>query len=318
MLLVLKTSVPKRHHGFESHPAWLSKFYYLIMKISRFYSIPFLRKGQVKLSGRNATGKITVRHRGGGHKRAFRIIDWARVSGKGYVRGTEYDPFRNTNLLKLYHPSVTHQKYSYIIAPTEVKLFQELNNYEQSNKKDNNIDEVDTSVKLLRSGDQAPLSFFEAGDFIHNVEAFPGQGPIFARSAGTFCQVRSQVGSSTINTNTANTSLDSLIWSKVRLPSGSQRLISQAAQATLGIVADSPFNLKNQLKAGRSRWKGIRPSVRGVARNPVDHPHGGGQGKTSGGRPSVTFKSWPTKGQPTRSPKRNNKFILTPRKRKNK
>ena len=139
--------------------------------------------------------------------------------------------------------------------------------------------------KLLQPGDFAPFSYFEPGDFIHAVEAFPGQGAVFARAAGSFCQVRSVAQD---NQTRAGSSVQ---YAKIRLPSGSQRLISLSARATFGVVASTGADSKNLRKAGRSRWLGWRPSVRGVAMNPVDHPHGGGQGKTSGGRPSVTFKS---------------------------
>lgn len=274
------------------------------MKLTRFRSVPFLRIGQSNSAGRNANGQITVRHRGGGHKQAERLIDWRRRSGQGLVVGYEYDPQRNSNLLKLYHPSARQFDYSYIVAPKGVKLFQELNYFE--NEVSSEIKDDSSTAKLLGAGDAAPLSFFEPGDFVHNVEAFPGQGPRFARAAGTFCQVRSQ--------SSSGDSQAQQNWAKLRLPSGSQRLFSQGANATLGVVSEAIVNREVVRKAGRSRWLGWRPSVRGVARNPVDHPHGGGEGKTSGGRPSVTFKARPTKGQPTRKNKRKNALILSPRK----
>ena len=241
-------------------------------------------------------GKITVRHRGGGHKQAFRSLDWRRSNEKALIVGFEYDPQRNAPLVKLYHKIEGSPIYSYILAPTGIKLFQEIFAYGKSKDSKNFINK-----KLLQPGDAAPVSFYESGDFIHAVQAFPGQRAIFGRSAGSFCQVRSQIQDNTISQ-----------YVKVRLPSGSQRLINIAAQATLGVVASNQ-RLKNLTKAGRSRWLGWRPSVRGVAINPVDHPHGGGQGKTSGGRPSVTFKSWPTKGIPTRNKKRRNSLIYLPR-----
>ncbi len=280
------------------------------MKLTRYRSLPSFRKGINQQAGRNFKGKITVRHRGAGHKQSYRLIDWSRNSGIGIVVGFEYDPQRNAYLAKLFHKnnSTESQAYSYIIAPEGLKLFQEVHVY-SSVKSTNSV-----VNKLLQPGDVAPLSFFEAGDFLHNVAAYPGQQPIFARSAGTFCQIRS-INHEKVGVNLSNNSF----WAKVRLPSGSQRLINTKVCATFGIVSTHSINLSKNLffnirKAGRSRWLGSRPSVRGVARNPVDHPHGGGQGKTSGGRPSVTFKSWPTKGQPTRNPKRKNFRILTPRK----
>ena len=284
------------------------------MKITRYRSIPSLRKGISKFAGRNSTGQITVRHRGGGHKQAYRYIDWNRNSGTGFVVGFEYDPNRNARIAKLYHTQNLdntldyNKNFSYILAPTGLKLFQELSVYNNQTKQSK--ESSNNNIKLLQAGDYAKLSSFESGDFMHAVEAYPGQGAVFARAAGTFCQVRSlsQDSSATEKGYVSN-------WAKVRLPSGSHRLISLEASATYGSVSIHSNLNKNLKKAGRSRWLGVRPSVRGVARNPVDHPHGGGQGKTSGGRPSVTFKSWPTKGQPTRSPKRKNPLILTSRKR---
>ena len=265
--------------------------------IKKFKSIPSLRKGLVKDSGRNNKGKITTRHHGGGHKQAYRTIDWSRSKPNLTVIGLEYDPIRSASILKLYNDEVTTNNYSYIIAPKGTDTFYKLNKYESGNS---------TQGKLLKPGDAAPISFFEVGDFIHSLEAFVGQGSIFGRASGSYCQIISV--NQPISTYLKNK--DKMHFATVRLPSGNKRLINRNAQATLGIVHQKDEVKRNMLKAGRIRWLGWRPSVRGVAINPVDHPHGGGQGKTSGGRPSVTFKSWPTKGQPTRSPKRKNNFIL--------
>ena len=155
----------------------------------------------------------------------------------------------------------------------------------------------------LLPGDCTLIGNFEAGDFIHAVENVPNTTPIFARSAGTYCQILQH---------------DSKEYVKIRLPSGSQRLVPVEAKATLGVLANEEHNLRILEKAGRSRWLNRRPSVRGVAMNPIDHPHGGGQGKTKGGRPSVTPNSLPTKGQPTKNPRKRNKLILTLRKSKRK
>lgn len=240
------------------------------MKLTRYRSVLSLRTGQKQFGGRNTTGQITVRHRGGGHKQAYRNVDWTRSNPKALVVGFEYDPQRNATLAKLYHS--TNSPYSYILASTGIKLFQEVFSYE------NHLDS--SSQKLLQPGDSAPLSFFETGDFLHAVQAFPGQNVVFGRSAGSFCQVRSLASNDSKNE-----------YAKIRLPSGSQRFIKLSASATLGVVASNTSSRPKLYKAGQSRWLGRRPSVRGVAINPVDHPHGGGQGKTSGGRPSVTFKS---------------------------
>lgn len=273
--------------------------------ISKFKSVPSLRKGVIKQSGRNNIGKITVRHHGGGHKQAFRSLDWARSETNTVVVGFEYDPIRTASLVKLYTNESVDTKYSYIIAPSGAARFQTLTKYNLSGgRKDMSTNSP--TYKLLKPGDAAPISFFEVGDFLHSLEAFPGQGSLFSRASGSYCQIRS-----------INQSEDGFLKTKeteksviVRLPSGKKRSISINAQATLGRVHQDTKTKRNMEKAGRIRWLGWRPSVRGVAINPVDHPHGGGQGKTSGGRPSVTFKSWPTKGQPTRSPKRKSKFIL--------
>ena len=275
---------------------------YFLMNITTYRSIRSLRVKQKTFAGRNKQGKITVRHRGGGHKQAFRIIDWTRSYSKGLVVAFEYDPQRNAPLAKIFYGDASI--YGYILAPAGIKLFQEIYAY----KKDTKIS------KLFQIGDSAPISFFEVGDFVHAVEGYTNQGPIFGRSAGTFCQVRAfETKNSTYYKNSSSEESQSYV--KIRLPSGSLRLVDSNVRATFGSVADKITSDKNLKKAGRTRWLGWRPTVRGVAMNPVDHPHGGGQGKTSGGRPSVTFKSWPTKGQPTRHVKRRNALILSPRKK---
>lgn len=244
-------------------------------------------------AGRNNLGRITVRHQGGGHKQRYRLIDWTREHQTGIVMNFEYDPNRSAFLTKLYHPDTTtsnKKSFSYILAPKGLKIFDKLHC-------------ITTRTKnlLLKTGDASILANFEFGDLLHNIEQTPGNGGLFARSAGTFCQVLQ---------NTSNTHI------AVRLPSGSQRWLPLNAKGTLGVVANEDHIHKNLQKAGRSRWLNRRPAVRGVAMNPVDHPHGGGQGKTKGGRPSVTPFSWPTKGQPTRNPRKNKALILTPRKKK--
>ena len=264
------------------------------MDLTNYRSLRSLRTNSKQFAGRNRQGKITVRHRGGGHKQAYRSLNWTRSHYIGLIVSYEYDPQRNAPIAKLFHAEA--KTYSYILAPAGVKLFTEVYSYSKTI----------VSAKLLRTGDSAPLSFFEAGDFIHAVESFPGQRPVFGRSAGTFCQIRSFEQNDLAYTAIKARSL----YAKIRLPSGSQRLISFDARATLGTVSTMKSSTKHLEKAGRTRWLGWRPTVRGVAINPVDHPHGGGQGKTSGGRPSVTFKSWPTKGQPTRHVGRTNKFII--------
>ncbi len=224
------------------------------MKYTRYRSVPSLRTGQSHQAGRNSTGHITVRHRGGGHKQAFRSIDWNRSRAKALVVSFEYDPQRNASLAKLYHPksvqsTPSQSTYSYIIASTGLKLFQEVYSYNNKQVTTPSPDNSATVAKLLLPGDSAPISFFEPGDFIHAVEAFPGQGAVFGRSSGSFCQVMSLQQDSAL-LNTENTATN---FAKVRLPSGSQRLINFGASATLGVPTSRDNPKKNLKKAGRSR-----------------------------------------------------------------
>lgn len=254
------------------------------MKLSRYKAMRKLVCRVPRLAGRNNDGRITVPHQGGGHKQNYRYVDWARLNVNSIVVNFEYDPQRTAYLAKLYHGN---NNYSYIIAPKGLRIFDQLRTLRE---KCHNF--------FFRAGDASLLSNFEPGDVVHGVELIPGRGGLLARAAGSFCQVLQH-------------SSDSYV--KLRLPSGSQRLVPNNCLATLGMVGHEDFMLRNIEKAGRSRWLNRRPTVRGVAMNPVDHPHGGGQGKTSGGRPSVTPKGWPTKGQPTRKAKHRNRLILTPR-----
>ena len=261
-------------------------------KLTKFKPLLKNLQHNVRKGGRNNFGRITVRHQGGGVKQFHRILDLRRTFTNGIVTNFEYDPNRSAFLAKL--TSINNDgsesgAHAYILAPKGLKIFEILQ-----------IIETKRINLFLRPGDCSIISNFEIGDFINTVEAIPGQGGIYARSAGTLCQI-----------------LDSTFsFVKLKLPSGSQRLFSSKLKATLGILARESYNLRNLGKAGRSRWMNKRPSVRGVAMNPIDHPHGGGQGKTKGGRPSVTFNSRPTKGQPTRNPRKKNSLILTIRKKK--
>ena len=246
-------------------------------------------KGSNHSSGRNHHGRLTVRHQGGGVKQLYRNIDWFRQHNNGMVVNFEYDPNRSARLAKLAFIDNKKKKdesysFGYILAVKGMKIFDKL---QTINDRKRNV--------FLRPGDASVLGNFETGDFLNCVEAIPGRGALFARSAGTFCQVLQSSATDYV---------------KLRLPSGEQRLFSSTAKATLGVIANEDHGQINLKKAGRSRWLNKRPSVRGVAMNPVDHPHGGGQGKTKGGRPSVTPKSRPTKGQPTRSPRKKNSLIL--------
>lgn len=254
-----------------------------------------LTKANHKDSGRNNQGRLTVRHQGGGRKQLYRNIDWFRKNKNNIIVNFEYDPNRSAYLAKL--ASIDNEnnegvkvRFSYILAVKGMKVFDKLQT----------IDELKWNL-LLRPGDASTLENFESGDFLNSVESVPGQGALFARAAGTYCQVLQ------------STSIQNTIYIKLRLPSGHQRLFSPKSKATLGAIANETHGQRNLKKAGRNRWLNKRPTVRGVAMNPIDHPHGGGQGKTKGGRPSVTPQSWPTKGQPTRSPRKKNSLILVVR-----
>lgn len=258
------------------------------MKLSKYKSLRFAVKGAKRYAGRNNLGRITVRHQGGGNKQLYRQIDWFRTKKNGIITNFEYDPNRTSFIAKVFYPNIIENEssnFNYILAPKGLKVF---DNIQVIDEKKRNL--------LLKPGDSSILANFEAGDFIHNIENISGKGGLFARSAGTYGQILQYASTK---------------FAKVRLPSGVIRLIPLKSKATLGILSNENHNKVIIRKAGKSRWLNKRPSVRGVAMNPVDHPHGGGQGKTKGGRPSVTPKSWPTKGQPTRSKKKHNKLILS-------
>ncbi len=259
---------------------------------SKFKTYNKTNKALNHKAGRNNLGRITVNHQGGGHKRIYRKIDWNRSFEEGIVTNFEYDPNRSAYLMKIYAKDIKTNNYNfyYCIAPKGVKVLDKIRTFNEKTRTIN-----------LHIGDSSVLANFEFGDFLHSVEDIPGEKALFARSAGTFCQVLQY------------TSAEHL---RLRLPSGSQRLIPVLSKGTLGVVANENHRHRIIGKAGRSRWMNKRPSVRGVAMNPVDHPHGGGQGKTKGGRPSVTPWSRPTKGQPTRSSRRKNLRILTVAKKK--
>lgn len=250
------------------------------MQRRKYRSIPKLVKNVKSQAGRNNSGHITVRHRGGGHKKNKHQIEKPYEKNEGMVVGFEYSAQRTVPLRKTYTSS---KKFAYQSRPDKLK-----------------------ALETLEKAKSGAISIFQPGDFVHSIELYRGQGPVVGRAAGSFCQIRSNY-----TTQTNYTTLDAKKnYVKVKLPSGQYRLIPSLAKACYGIPAKNNYDQQKLFKAGQNRWRGWRPSVRGVARNPVDHPHGGGQGKTSGGRPSVTFKSWPTKGQPTRNPKRKNRFIL--------
>jgi large subunit ribosomal protein L2 len=238
-----------------------------------------------KKGGRNNQGCITVRHRGGGHKRRYRIVLFKRKTFIGSVCSFEYDPNRTAFLAKIF--SFNTLEYFYILAVKDLIVGDEVSY---------NLGKGQLSV-----GDSAILKNIPVGSLIHNIEIKSGRGGQLVRAAGSFAQLIEKVNN----------------FARVRLRSGEQRLISLDCFASLGIVDNLDHRLINRGKAGTVRWLGRRPSVRGVAMNPVDHPHGGGEGKTSGGRPSVTPNGRCTKGNPTRKKVIEKYVLITARVLKN-
>jgi large subunit ribosomal protein L2 len=235
-----------------------------------------------KSGGRNNLGRITTRFRGGGHKRRYRIIDFKRSGlGEATVIAVEYDPNRTARIALIQYGDGTK---NYIVAPHGIKVGEKI---ESSNEAD------------LKTGNTLELSAIPVGTFIHNVELKPGKGAQIARSAGTSAQLVAKDAR----------------YSQVKLPSGEVRMILNKCKATIGIVSNPDHENISIGKAGRNRWLGKRPHVRGVAMNPVDHPMGGGEGKTSGGGHPVSPWGLPAKGYKTRKKKNiSNKFIVKKRK----
>ena len=237
-----------------------------------------------KSGGRNNKGRITVRHRGGGHKRLMRIVDWRRDkdSVPARVERLEYDPNRTAHLALLLFADGERR---YIVAPKGVVVGDEIHAGS------------DAPIKV---GNSLPLRNIPIGTQVHCIELKPGKGAQIARSAGTSAQLVAREGT----------------YATLRLRSGEMRKVHFDCRATIGEVGNTEHNLKKLGKAGAARWRGIRPTVRGVAMNPVDHPHGGGEGRTSGGRHPVSPWGMPTKGYKTRHNKRTDKFIVRRRNRK--
>lgn len=236
-----------------------------------------------KSGGRNNKGRITTRHRGGGHKQRYRIVDFKRIKDgiTAKVERLEYDPNRSANLALLLYADGERR---YIIAAKGLESGVEL---------------MSGSSAPIRPGNCMPLKSIPVGSVIHCVEFKPGKGAQIARSAGTSVQLVAREGRFAI----------------IRLRSGETRRIPVECRATLGEVGNSEHGLRSLGKAGASRWRGVRPTVRGVAMNPVDHPHGGGEGRTSGGRHPVSPWGQPTKGHKTRNNKRTSNMIIRRRKR---
>ncbi|MBU2712125.1 50S ribosomal protein L2 [Zooshikella harenae] len=231
-----------------------------------------------KTGGRNNNGRITTRHRGGGHKHHYRMIDFRRNKDgiPGVVERLEYDPNRTAYIALVKYLDGERR---YIIAPKGLKQGGQV------------ISGADAPIK---AGNTLPLRNIPVGSVIHCIEMKPGKGAQIARSAGASVQLVAREGG----------------YVTVRLRSGEMRKILADCRATLGEVSNSEHNLRSLGKAGAKRWRGIRPTVRGVAMNPVDHPHGGGEGRTSGGRHPVSPWGLPTKGRKTRSNKRTDKLIV--------
>ena len=226
-------------------------------------------------------GRVTARHIGGGHKQKYRIIDFRRDKRNipATVASIEYDPNRSARIALLNY--VDGEK-RYILAPLNLKVGDTV---------------VSGPEADIKPGNALPLRSIPLGTIIHNIELKIGKGAQLARSAGTFAQLMSKEGK----------------YSQIKLPSGEVRMILQDCYATIGQVGNIDHENVNVGKAGRSRWLGKRPKVRGVAMNPVDHPHGGGEGRTSGGRHPVTPWGIPTKGYKTRTNKSSDRFIVKKR-----
>ncbi len=237
-----------------------------------------------KTGGRNNNGRITTRHIGGGHKQHYRIVDFKRNKDgvPAVVERIEYDPNRSANIALL---SYLDGEKTYIIAPKNL------------NAGDQVINGEDAPIKV---GNCLPMRNIPVGSTIHCIEMKPGKGAQIARSAGANVQMVARDGR----------------YVTLRLRSGEMRKVLSECRATMGEVGNSDHSLRKLGKAGATRWRGVRPTVRGVVMNPVDHPHGGGEGRSSGGRHPVTPWGVPTKGKKTRSNKRTDKLIVRRRNKK--
>ena len=237
-----------------------------------------------KNGGRNNAGRITTRHRGGGHKQRYRVIDFKRNNDgiPAKVERLEYDPNRTANIALVLYADGERR---YIIAPKGVSAGTPL---------------MSGSGAEIKIGNTMALRDMPLGTTVHCIELKPGKGAQIARSAGTSAQYVAKEGA----------------HATLRLRSGEMRKISLDCRATIGEVSNGEHSLRKLGKAGASRWRGVRPTVRGVAMNPVDHPHGGGEGRTSGGRHPVSPWGMPTKGYKTRSNKRTDQYIVRRRNKK--
>lgn len=242
-----------------------------------------LTQPRIQKSGRNSLGRISVRHRGGGHKHHYRVIDFLRnkTAVNALVERIEYDPNRSAYIALVIYKDGERR---YIIAPEGLKVGDSV---------------TSAATENYVVGTCLPLSDIPSGSEICCVELRPGGGAKIARSAGTFCQLLAKDGDTAV----------------VRLRSSEVRRLPLDCRATIGRISNSEHALCSLGKAGAKRWRGVRPTVRGVAMNPIDHPHGGGEGRTSGGRHPVSPWGMPTKGYKTRSRKKSTKHIVSQRKR---
>ncbi len=236
-----------------------------------------------KTGGRNNVGRVTARHRGGGHKRRYRLIDFKRnkLEVPAKVASIEYDPNRTTRIALLHYLDGEKR---YILAPQDLKVGDTV---------------VAGPEADIKPGNSLPLKNMPLGTLVHNVELKPGKGGQLARAAGAYAQWMAKEGKN----------------AHLKLPSGEVRMVSVDCRATIGQLSNVEQENVSLGKAGRKRWLGRRPHVRGVAMNPVDHPMGGGEGKSSGGRHPVSPWGKPTKGYKTRKPKESDRYII---KRRNK
>jgi large subunit ribosomal protein L2 len=237
-----------------------------------------------KTGGRNNYGRVTTRHRGGGHKRRYRLIDFKRnkLEVPAKVATIEYDPNRTTRIALLHY--VDGEK-RYILAPQELRVGDMV---------------VSSATADIKPGNALPLVNIPTGTLVHNVEMKPGKGGQMARAAGSYAQLMAKEGHQ----------------AHLKLPSGEVRMVPVECRATIGQLSNVEQENICLGKAGRKRWQGKRPHVRGVAMNPVDHPMGGGEGKSSGGRHPCTPWGVPTKGYKTRKPKASDRYIVKHRSKK--
>ncbi|MEO8145351.1 MAG: 50S ribosomal protein L2 [Betaproteobacteria bacterium] len=243
-----------------------------------------LLEPQMRGSGRNSHGRITVRHKGGGHKQHYRVIDFRRDKDgiQATIERLEYDPNRSAHLALLVYADGERR---YIIAPKGLTTGAQL---------------VSGAEAPIKPGNTLPLKSIPVGTTVHCIEMMPGKGAQLARSAGASAQLLAREGS----------------YAQLRLRSGEIRKVHVECRATIGEVGNDEHNLESVGKAGRMRWRGVKPTVRGVAMNPIDHPHGGGEGRTSSGQPPVSPWGVQTKGFKTRRNKRTQVMIVRDRRTK--